>query len=153
QRAAASLAKAGVKADDVATGINDLAVARNNANAAMDVVLKKLKDDKYLGPNDERSKVPQGVDEALKVARMKEPEAKIATSGREIKRLEGVLAQRWTPAQMLDSWLSVIQTTSDPEQTVRAMTDVQRVLGDKDTPASARAKALAILGIALRKEG
>ncbi|HZT81139.1 MAG TPA: tetratricopeptide repeat protein, partial [Gemmataceae bacterium] len=143
----------GVKQADVVKGVQQLGDACNKANASLDAVARKLKADKYLDADADRSKVPEGVDRALMVAREKDPAGRIAAAEREAQRARAVAAQRWTPQQMLDVWLPVVQTQPAGVNTKRSLQDAARVLADKDAPREAKAKAQAVRGFVLRKEG
>lgn len=146
------LAAAGIKQADVAKGVDELAAARDGAQAALDEAAKKLKDAKYLPPDAGRADLARGVEEAVKAAKTVDPSGKLAEAQAEVRRQQALLAHAHTPAQMLDVWLLILQGPTARDNADAARKDAEGVLaGQPDAPA--RAKALAVEGLALRSQG
>jgi hypothetical protein len=152
KNAGARIAAAGIKEADVAKGVDQLAAARVNADAALDNVVKALKAAKYLAPDASRGDALKGVDKAVAMAKTVDPAGKLAAAELEIKRQQDLLAQRKSPQQMLDMWLKVLRENPDPQSVEAALVDAKRSEADKQSTPEDRAKASAVTGMAYRTQ-
>jgi hypothetical protein len=119
------------------------------AAAAVDSLLGKLKEHKYVPAGAGRDEVTKWADRIL--ADLDNPTTaptRLAAKNLEVVRLQGDLGERWSPKQMLDVWLPVLSDRSQKELAPLAMKDVNRVLADKPNAA-----ALALKGLAARNLG
>ena len=67
-------------------------------------------------------------------------------------KLNRTLTQRWAPEQMLTFWLPLLRERGRRDLADDAITDADRVLDDDAAAPAAKARALAVRGIALRDQ-
>jgi tetratricopeptide (TPR) repeat protein len=151
--ASARLDAAGIKAADVAKGIDELAAARADADAKMTEVGKKLEEAKFVAPKPSRADILKGVDRVVGLAKATDPQGQLSAAKQDLQRAQDALAQRHSPEEMLSIWLPVVSDRTHREAADKALADADRVLKeDKATPA-AKAQARAVQGLALRDQG
>jgi tetratricopeptide (TPR) repeat protein len=144
------LTAAGVKAADPIKGVDQLAAARQDADKTLAAVTGKLE---AAGVKVPQADVVTGVGRVVELAKVKDPMGRLAANQAEIKRLEGALAQRHPPEEMLDVWLPVLADRTQRAEAMKAVADAERVGRDPEAAPAAKAKALAVLGLCLRNLG
>ena len=130
---------AGVDAADPVKGAEQTVATFTKA---LDDILMKLVARKYLPAGATRTDVPAGFAKAL--TDLDQPAVvALAESKREVERLSGDLRDRWTPAQMLDVWVPLLQEGASKELAERALKDAARAGKDKPSAEAVYVKALA----------
>jgi tetratricopeptide (TPR) repeat protein len=124
----------------------------NTAQSALDDVVKSLKTAKYLAADAGRADALKGVDKAIEMAKTVDPAGKLAAAELEVKRQQGLLAQRKSPQQMLDFWRNVLRDNPYPQWAEAALLDAKRTEADKKSTAEELAKASAVAGMAYRNQ-
>jgi tetratricopeptide (TPR) repeat protein len=167
---AAALKAAGIKDDDPVTGTAKAAAALGQSNGELDAMRRQLVARKYLPPEAKRTDVPAGLDHALQdtehpltaalagvangvtgasgklaneVARAIDQEAQLTACRMDAIRLQAELADRLTPEQMLDVWLTALRDHPSPALADQALRDVRQAMKEKPVPAAVCVKALA----------
>jgi tetratricopeptide (TPR) repeat protein len=147
---AARLDAAGIKNPDLAKGVDALAAARAAAEKTLGTVTEKLA---TANVKVEKKDVLQGVERVVELALAKDPKGELTSTREEVKRLNGVLAQRRTPRDMLDIWLPIVANRTQKADAPKAIADAGRVADDPTAGPEARGKALAVTGLARRNLG
>jgi tetratricopeptide (TPR) repeat protein len=157
-------------ADDAVKGVEEVVQGREKAYETLDEARKKLVDRKYLPSSSARPDVPKGVDRVLQdvdhplaaafghlandlgglggkvgreVAQDLNTEARLTAAQMQAARLDAMLADIWTPEQMMDIWLALLRSPEGKGLSGRALKDVGRVLAEKKMPAAVCVKGLA----------
>jgi hypothetical protein len=144
---------AGGKEPELMKQIAELTAARKDADAALQGVVKKLKDAKYLPADASANDVTKAVEQALVAAKTTDPAGRLANAQAEAARFQELLNQRWTPQVMLDVWLTALrQNSAGKELAHLALVDANRVSRDKEASSEAKAKAACVQGLALRQQ-
>ncbi len=105
------LEAAGVKEADLAKGVDALAADRSTADKTLSTLAERLA---LAHVKVEKKDLLKGVDRVVEMALVNDPKGELLASRDEIKRLDGVLAQRRTPQEMLER-LAADPGGSDPE--------------------------------------
>jgi len=146
----ARLEAAGIKEADPAKGVDALADERAAADKTLTTIAERIA---LAHVKVEKKNVLPGVDRVVEMALVNDPKGELLASRDEIRRLDGVLAQRRTPQEMLDVWLPILADRTQKEAAHKAIVDAERTRDDVlATPATKR-KALAVLGLAQRNLG
>lgn len=147
------LKAAGIKQDDAAKAVDELATARKDADGALDNVVSKLKEGKYLAADAKRTELAKGLDMALDIAQTKDPAGRLAQSMTQVKQYQEQLGQRRSPQELLDLWMNLLAAPGNQALAGKAVVDVERVNRDTGSDPEAKAKAQYVQGLALRNEG
>jgi hypothetical protein len=148
-----TLAKSADKQPELMKQITELTTAKKNADAALQAIVKKLQDAKYLPADASATEATKAVEQALATAKTTDPAGKLANAQAEVTRYQELLNQRWTPQVMLDIWLTALrQNSAGKEMAHLALVDANRVSRDKEASSEARAKAACVQGLALRQQ-
>jgi hypothetical protein len=162
---AADAAKAGLQAaDDKAKAAQsqlNAATEREKqlaaGKAAAEGELKKLADElanaKLIDAKAGQKDLLQGVQSAIKLAATADSQGLVRGLQREVAGIRDQLAQRWRPGEMLTFWLPVLNDRSRRDLAGRAALDARRVADDASASPAEKARAEAVLGLALRNQG
>jgi len=153
---------------DLADKMKDLAAAEKNATdltaklktadataAKKDEALKAVADvlrPRFVKPEADDAAILAGAKEAMRIASVGDPRDRIRGLERQVTKLNRTLTQRWAPEQMLTFWLPLLRERGRRDLADDAITDADRVLDDDAAAPAAKARALAVRGIALRDE-
>ena len=153
---------------EVAAKNLDLATAEKNAAdltlklkaadataAKKDETLKAVADalrPRFVKPEADDAAILAGVKDAMRIASVGDPRDRIRELERQATRLDRTLTQRWTPEQMLTYWLPLLRERARRDLADDAITDADRVLDDDAATPAAKARALAVRGMALRDQ-
>jgi tetratricopeptide (TPR) repeat protein len=170
-----ALKAGGINEADPTRGVQQLAAARDAAHGSLDALLKKLVDRKYLPPTATRMDVGKGLDGVLgdvdhpvvvalshlagdlggmggkcgtDLAQAIDVRQRLVAAELDVGRLNAELADRWTPRQMLDVWVTVLRDPANKEFAARALKDVHRISTEKPGP-----EAECVRGLAARSQG
>ncbi len=147
------LTTAGVKVVDPIKGIDELAADRDGAKKALKGFETRLEAAKYFLPGGDSAALLAALNDAIRVAQMKDPQGEIVKDEREIARLNGVLGERRTPAEMVDLWFPVVADRTQKEAARKSVIDAERALKEPNAKPALKAKATALLGLAQRDAG
>ncbi len=127
--------------------------ARKGLETTLGDIITRLEKGGILPPKAKPSDILKGIDDAISLARMKDPKGEVAAARMEAQLARTQLQQRWTPAEMLKFWQAVLEDRRHQALATQALVDVKRVSSDQATPAAAKAQALFVEGLALRNQG
>jgi tetratricopeptide (TPR) repeat protein len=106
---------------------------------------------KFSDPKTDLKPLLQGVRDAARVARMRDPTGTIRSLEAEVRTSRASLKERWAPARMLDFWLPVLESDRGRKDLAEAaLLDADRVSRDPAATAVEQGKAELIRGLALR---
>ena len=107
---------------------------------------------RFVKPEADDAAVLAGAKEAMRIASIGDPRDQIRGLERQVTKLNRTLTQRWAPEQMLTFWLPLLRERGRRDLADDAITDADRVLDDDAAAPAAKARALAVRGMALRDE-
>jgi hypothetical protein len=131
----------------------ELAAAKTAAEGELKKITDELVSAKLLDPNAGRKDLLQGLQSAIKLATSADTQGTLRTLQSEVARFREQLSQRWQPGEMLTLWLPVLADRSRADLADRAAVDANRVANDASASAADKARAEAVLGLALRNQG
>jgi tetratricopeptide (TPR) repeat protein len=147
------LTTAGAKSPDPIKGIDELATDRDAARKALKGFETSLANAKYFVPGGDSAALLVALNTAIRVAQMKDPQGEIVKDEREIARLNTVLSERRTPAEMVDLWFPVVADRTQRDAAIKSVIDAERALKEPNASPALTAKATALLGLAQRNIG
>jgi hypothetical protein len=171
EESAATLAKAKdesesklkAAAEQIKTGETQLKAATERereqaaAKTAAEGELKKIADElvgaKLLDANAGRKDLLQGLQSAIKLATSTDSQGTLRTLQSEVTRFREQLSQRWQPGEMLTLWLPILGDRTRADLASKAAVDANRVASDATASPADKARAEAVLGLALRNQG
>jgi hypothetical protein len=158
-----SEAKLKAAAEQIATGQTQLKAAAererqlSDAKAAAEGELKTVTDEligaKLLDAGAGRKGLLQGLQAAIKLATSADSQGTLRTLQSEVARFREQLSQRWQPGEMLTYWLPILGDRARTDLAGKAAIDANRVAQDASASPAEKARALAVLGLALRNQG
>lgn len=162
-QAAAEAAKVKEAEEKVTTGEAKLKAAEARerelaaAKAAGDAELKQVADElakaKLLPADAGKDALLQGVRSAAKLATAADSQGLARGLQAEVARLSDQLGQRWQPREMLTYWFPILRYGGRADLAAKAARDAERVEADPAATPADKARAEAVLGLALRNQG
>ena len=95
----------------------------------------------------------QGLQSAVRLASVADSQGLVRTLQGEANRYREQLAQRWRPNEMLTYWFPLLRDRTRSEIAAKAAVDAARVADDAEATPAEKARAEAVLGLALRNQG
>jgi hypothetical protein len=119
--------------------------------------LKKLADElvkaKLLDPKADKDGLLHAVQSTIRLAAAADSQGMIRTLQAEANRFRDQLGQRWQPSEMLTYWLPILGDRGRADLATKAAVDAARVAADTAATPADKARAEAVLGLALRNQG
>ena len=119
---------------------------------AVKSVREQLTKAKFIDDKADAPRVLEGLNEAIKLAKMNDPQGEIRQLNKDLSKVRLMLKDRWEPKDMLAIWLPVLETRPAKEVVDRAMIDAERMLKDMKATPQEKARAEALKGLNLRNE-
>jgi tetratricopeptide (TPR) repeat protein len=121
--------------------------------AVVKKVIAELSAAKFLDPRASKDEIASGIQKVVKMAASVDPMGQVRQMQTRAEQSEAALKQRWTPEEMLNVWLPLLeQDRGRKEFAAQAEQDVARVLRDPAATAAEKARAEVIRGLALRNQ-
>jgi tetratricopeptide (TPR) repeat protein len=130
-----------------------LTAEKNSAEGDLAKITDELAKAKLVDPKAGRKGLLDGVQSAVRAATTNDSQGLMRTLQVEANRYREQLGQRWKPNEMLTYWLPLLRDRTRSEIAARAVVDAARVAEDPESTAAEKARAEAVLGLALRNQG
>jgi hypothetical protein len=143
----------GAKLAAVEARERELAAAKAADEAELKAITDELVKAKLLEPNAGRDNLLRGLQSAVKLASTADSQGVLRGLQNEANRFREQLGQRWRPNEMLTYWLPILRDHSRTDLAAKAALDAARVVKEADASPTDKARADAVLGLALRIQG